>query len=108
LATDALITLHSLLKNMLQAVYHKLQEDSGADGFDLLIWLEKPRNHMGQDLDCMADVLMGIMAVPIRTSAPCNFCAFPTISRGQNHLLHYPETSGKWYAKHFQEMGGVL
>jgi hypothetical protein len=22
-------------------------------------WLEKPRNHMGQDLDCMADVLMG-------------------------------------------------
>jgi hypothetical protein len=22
-------------------------------------WLEKPRNHMGWDLDCMADVLMG-------------------------------------------------
>jgi hypothetical protein len=22
-------------------------------------WLEKPRNRMGRDLDCMADVLMG-------------------------------------------------
>jgi hypothetical protein len=22
-------------------------------------WLEKPRNHMGRDLDCMADFLMG-------------------------------------------------
>jgi hypothetical protein len=31
---------------------------------------------MGRDLDCMADVLMGMMAVTIRTSAPCDFCDF--------------------------------
>jgi hypothetical protein len=37
--------LHPLLKNMLQTVCWKLQEDSGADGFDLrapFSWLEKP------------------------------------------------------------------
>jgi len=42
--------LHPLLKNMLQTVCCKLQEDSGAGGFDLgapFSWLEKPRNHMG-------------------------------------------------------------
>jgi len=48
LASDALLTiLHPLLKNMLQTVFCKLQEDSVAGGFDLLIWLEKPRNHIG-------------------------------------------------------------
>jgi len=34
LASDALLTtLHPLLKNVLQTVCHKLQEDSGTDGF---------------------------------------------------------------------------
>jgi hypothetical protein len=46
-------------ENVLQIVCRKLQDDSGTGGFELLIWLEKPRNRMGRDLDCMADVLMG-------------------------------------------------
>jgi hypothetical protein len=42
--------LQPLLENMLQIVCHKLQEDSGAGGFDLgapISWVEKPRNLMG-------------------------------------------------------------
>jgi hypothetical protein len=61
MASDALLTtLHPLLDNMLQTVCRKLQEDSGTGGFDLAApfsWLEKPRNSMGRDLDCMAYVL---------------------------------------------------
>jgi hypothetical protein len=38
LASDALLTtLHPLLKNVLQTVHRKLQEDSGTGGFDVLI-----------------------------------------------------------------------
>jgi hypothetical protein len=47
LASDALITLHPLLEKVLQTVCHKLQEDSGTGGFDLVApfsRLEKPRN----------------------------------------------------------------
>jgi hypothetical protein len=74
LASNALLTmLHPHLKNVLQTVCCKLQEGSGTGGFDLLIWLEKPRNHMRQDLDCMVDVQKGIMAVPIRTFSLCDF-----------------------------------
>jgi hypothetical protein len=54
--------LHPLLENVLQTVCHKLQEDSGTGSFDIrapFSWLENPRNHMGQDLDCMTYVLMG-------------------------------------------------
>jgi hypothetical protein len=51
LASDVLFsTLHPLLENILQTVCHKLQEDSGAGGFDLgapFSWLEEPRNRMG-------------------------------------------------------------
>jgi hypothetical protein len=51
LASDAILTtLHPLLGNVLQIVYHKLQEDSGTGSFDLeapFSWLKKPRNHMG-------------------------------------------------------------
>jgi hypothetical protein len=64
LASEALLTtLHPLLENVLQTVCRKLQDDSGAGGFDLgatFSWLEKPRNRMGRDLDCRTDVLMGI------------------------------------------------
>jgi hypothetical protein len=56
LASDALLTaLHHLLENVLQTVDH----------FEIpclrvpFSWLENLRNRMGQDLDCMADVLMG-------------------------------------------------
>jgi hypothetical protein len=79
LASDALLTtLHPLLENVLQTICHKLQEDSGTGGFDLLIWLVNPRNLMGRDLDCMADVLIRMMAVTIKTSAlrPMQFLGF--------------------------------
>jgi hypothetical protein len=63
LAGDALLTtLHPLLENVFQIVCRMLQEDSGTGGFNLgapFSWLEKPRNRMERDLDCMADVLMG-------------------------------------------------
>jgi hypothetical protein len=54
--------LHTLLKNVLQTVCRKLQEDNGAGGFDIgapFPWLEKRRNRMGRDPDCMADVPIG-------------------------------------------------
>jgi hypothetical protein len=56
LASDALLTtLHPILENVLQTVDHfeisYLRAPSS--------WLEKPRNRMGRDLDCTADVLMG-------------------------------------------------
>jgi hypothetical protein len=51
LVSDALhTTLHPLLEKVMQTVQH-----FGAP----FLWLEKPRNRMGRDLDCMADVLMG-------------------------------------------------
>jgi hypothetical protein len=55
LKSDALLTmLHPLLESVLHTVDH----------FKICLrapfsWLEKPRNSMGQDLDCMVDVLMG-------------------------------------------------
>jgi hypothetical protein len=107
-ASDALLTMvHLLLENMLHTVCCKLQ-DSETGSFDLLIRFENPRNRMGRDLDCMADVLMEKMAVPSPDLAPCYFWAFTTISRGRNCLFHYPpEACGKWSAAHFQE-GGAL
>jgi hypothetical protein len=58
LASDTLLTtLHPLLENVLQTVFHRLQEDSGTGGAPFS-WLEKPRNRMGRDLNRMADVLM--------------------------------------------------
>jgi hypothetical protein len=63
LVSDALLTtLHSLLGNVLQNVFRKLREDSGAGGFELgapFSRLEKPRNRMERDLDRKEDVLMG-------------------------------------------------
>jgi hypothetical protein len=51
LASDALLTtLHPLLEKVLQTVFSRLQEDSGAGGFDLgapFSWMEKPTNRMG-------------------------------------------------------------
>jgi hypothetical protein len=56
LASDALLTtLHPLLENVLQTVDHFEISCLEAP----FSWLEKPRNRMGRDLDCMADVLMG-------------------------------------------------
>jgi hypothetical protein len=56
LANDALLTtLHPLLENVLQTVEHFEISCLGAP----FSWLAKPKNLMGIDLDCMADVLMG-------------------------------------------------
>jgi hypothetical protein len=56
LASDMLpIMLHPLLKNVLHTVDH-FEVSCFRAPFS---WLEKPRNCMGQDLDCVADVLMG-------------------------------------------------
>jgi hypothetical protein len=49
----------------------------------------KAQYHMGQDLDCMEDVLMGFHPTTFSKPntefdsglAPCNFCAFPTMKR---------------------------
>jgi hypothetical protein len=55
LVSDALLTtLHPLLENVLKAVDH-LEICLGTP----FSWLEKPRNRMGRDLNCMAYVLMG-------------------------------------------------
>jgi hypothetical protein len=56
LQSKALLTvLHPLLGNVLQTIDHFKISCLG----DPFSWLEKPRNRMGQDLDCMAVVLMG-------------------------------------------------
>jgi hypothetical protein len=56
MASDALLkTLHPLIKNVLQTVDHFEISCFGVP----FVWLEKPRNRMGRDLGCMADVLMG-------------------------------------------------
>jgi hypothetical protein len=56
LANDALLTtLHPLLENLLQTVDHFEISCLGAP----FSWLKNPRNRMGRDLDCMADVIMG-------------------------------------------------
>jgi hypothetical protein len=84
LASNALITtLHPLLENVLQTIDH-LEISCPRSPFS---WLEKPRNRMGQDLDCMADVLMGFHQCTfskLNTEfnsdlAPCDFWAFPTL-----------------------------
>jgi hypothetical protein len=56
LASGALLTtLHSLLENALQS-FNNLEISCIGAPFSLL---EKPRNRMWRDLDCMADVVMG-------------------------------------------------
>jgi hypothetical protein len=84
LASDAfLTTLHPLLEKVLQTVDHFEISCLGAP-FSLL---EKPRNRMGRDLDCMADVLMGFHRSTFSKPntefnsdlAPCDFWAFSTM-----------------------------
>jgi hypothetical protein len=86
LARDALLTtLHPLLKNVLQTVDHLEISYLGAP----FLWLEKPRNRMGRDLDCMADVLLEFHRSTFSKPntefntdlVPCDFWAFPTMKR---------------------------
>jgi hypothetical protein len=87
LASDALLTtLHPLLENVLQQTVDHFEIYCLGVPFS---WLEKPRNRIGQDLDCMVDVLMGFHQSAfskLNTEfnsdlALCNFCAFPTMKR---------------------------
>jgi hypothetical protein len=77
--------LHPLFENVLQTVDHFRISCLG----DPFLWLEKHRSCMGQDLDCMADVLMGLhRPTPSKPNiefnsdlAPCDFWNFPTMKR---------------------------
>jgi hypothetical protein len=86
LASDELLTtFHQLLENELQTVDHFEISCLGAS----FSWLEKPRNRMGRDLDCMADGLMGFHRSTFSKPntefnsdlAPCDFWAFPTMEK---------------------------
>jgi hypothetical protein len=108
LAGDALLTtLHPLLENVLQTVDHFEISCLGAP----FSWLKKPRNRMGWDLDCMADVLMGfhrsIFPSWIQNSDlnTCDFWAFPTMKK---ELRGKKFRSDKRSAARFREMGGAL
>jgi hypothetical protein len=81
LSSDALLTeLHPLLKNVLQTIDHFKISCLEAP----FSQLEKPRNRMGRDLDCMVDVLMefhrSTFSKPNTESnsdlAPCDFWLF--------------------------------
>jgi hypothetical protein len=85
-ASDALhTTLHPLLENVLQTVDHFEISCLGAS----FSWLEKPRNRMERDLDCMADVLMVFHRSTFSKPkaefsldlALCDFWVFPSMKR---------------------------
>jgi hypothetical protein len=103
LASNALFTmLHPLPVNVLQTVDHYKISCLGAP----FSWLEKPRTCMGQDLDCMVDVLMGFcpstfskLNTKFKSDlTPCNFWAFPTMKR---ELQDKKFQSDQWSAAHF-------
>jgi hypothetical protein len=86
LTSDALLTtLHPFLENVLQTVGHFEISCLGVP----YSWLEKPRNCMGRDLDCMADVLMGFHRPTFSKPntelnsdlTPCDLWAFRTMKR---------------------------
>jgi hypothetical protein len=76
-------------------------------------WLEKPRNRMGRDLDCMADVLMGFHRSNVSKTntelssdlAPCDFWAFPTVKM---ELRGKKFRSDQRSAARIREVGGAL
>jgi hypothetical protein len=99
LASDALLTtLHPLLENMLQTVEHFEISCLGAP----FSRLEKSRNRMGRDLDCMVGVLMGF-----------HHPLFP--SRTQNsvqispHVIYgfFQPWKGSSEARNFEVMNGL-
>jgi hypothetical protein len=84
LESNALLTmLHSLLENVLHTVdYFKISCLRAP-----FSWLEKPRNRMGQDLNCVVYVLTGLyrsISSKLNTEfnsdlAPCDFWLFSTM-----------------------------
>jgi hypothetical protein len=110
LEIDALLTtLHPLLENVLQTVDHFEISCLGAP----FSWLERPRNGIGRDLDCMADVLMGFSRSKFSKPntefnsdlGPCDFWAFPTRKR---ELRGTKFRSDQRSAARFEEVGGAL
>jgi hypothetical protein len=110
LASDSLrTTLRPLLQNVLQTV--DLFEIScfGAP----FSWLEKPRNLMGRDLDCMADVLIGFHRSTFSKPntefdsdlVPYDFWAFTTMKR---ELRGKKFRSDQRSAARFREVGEAL
>jgi hypothetical protein len=110
LASDVLLTtLNPLHENVLQTVDHFEISCLRAP----FSWLEKPRNRMERDLDCMADVLMGFHRSTFSKPntefnshvTPCDFWTFPTMKR---------ELQGKKFRidqlspSRFRELGGAL
>jgi hypothetical protein len=101
-----LTTLHPLLENVLQNVHHFEISCFGAP-FSCLV---KPRNRMGRDLDCMADVLMGFHRSTFSKPntefnsglAPCDFWAFLTMKM---ELLGKKFRSYQRSAARFREVG---
>jgi hypothetical protein len=85
LANDALLTKrHPLLENVLQTVDHFEISCLGAP----FSWLEKLRNLMGRDLDCMADVLMefhrSTFSKPNTEFNSMRFLGFPFNEKARN------------------------
>jgi hypothetical protein len=111
LASGALLTtLHPLLENvLLQTVDHFEISCLGAP----FSWLEKPRNLMRRDPDCMTDVLMGYHRSTFSKPntkfnsdlAPCDFCASPSMKR---ELRDKKFRSNQRSAARFWEVGGAL
>jgi hypothetical protein len=111
-ASDALhTTLHPLLENVLQTVDHfEISCLLGAP----FSWLEKPRNRMGRDLDCMEDVLMGFHWSTFfkpntefnSDLAPCDFWTFSTMKRELRGGKKF--RSDQRSAARFREVGGAL
>jgi hypothetical protein len=66
--------LHSLFINVLQTIDHLKISYLEAP----FLWLEKSRNHMGRDLDCMVDVLMEF-----------HHPLFPSQTQNSIHILPY-------------------
>jgi hypothetical protein len=98
LANEALLTtLHPLFENVLQTVDYFEISCLGAS----FSWLEKPRNCMGRDLDCMVDILMGFHQSTfsrLNTEfnsylVPYDFCTFPTI-KGSSEARNFEMING--------------
>jgi hypothetical protein len=108
LASDAfLTTLHPLLENVLQTVDHFEISCLGAP----FSWLEKPRNRMGRDLNCVVDVLMGFHRSTFSKPntefnsdlAQCDFWTFAKMKlRDKNFRSDQRSGAG------FRKVGGAL
>jgi hypothetical protein len=110
LASDALLTtFQPLHENVLQTVEHFGISCLGPP----FSWLEKPRNHMGRDLNRIlcSTWKKRISGTPLEHPpyspdlAPSDFWAFPTMKR---ELRGKKFRSGQRSAARFPEVGGVL